>query len=127
MIEIHKQSNKPIAIVRTATGNELSDYEKKKLASVEEGAQKNKIEAVCLNNKRLYIDPVKKELNLGNYAFKNKITSADLDSDEFFFISCELSESESDLGWLDSLSANLILKTFTAKYIKGDCEYYGNI
>ena len=127
MIEIHKQSNKPIAIIRAATGNELSDYEKKKLASVEEGAQKNKLEVVRINNKRLYIDPVKKEVNLelGNYAFKNKITSADLDSDEFFFIRCELSES--DLRWLGSLSANLILKTFITKHIKGDCEYYGNI
>ena len=40
MIKVQKQQqNSPLTVIRAASGNELTNYEKKKLASVEENAQ----------------------------------------------------------------------------------------
>lgn len=96
MIEIRKPVQKPIVVIRAATGNELSNYEKRKLANIEENAQENKIEIIKVNNQRLQIDPQTKEVNisLGDLAFKNKITSEDISAEELFFIQCELNETE---------------------------------
>lgn len=96
MIEIRKPNKKPIVVIRAATGNELSNYEKRKLANIEDNAQENKIEVIRVNDQRLQIDPINKEvrINLGDLAFKSKVTSEDLSSDELFFIKCSLDESE---------------------------------
>mgnify|MGYP003289353148 CR=1 FL=1 len=96
MLEIHKQTNKPISIIRAATGSELSDYEKQKLASIEDGAQKNKIESINLNGNVLPVDSKTKEVHieLGNLAFKSKVTSEDFNPDELIFIKCELDDTE---------------------------------
>ena len=39
MIEIRKPNKKPIVVIRAATGNELSHYEKRKLANIEDNVQ----------------------------------------------------------------------------------------
>ena len=96
MIDVRKPNNKPITIIRAASGHELSNYEKNKLANIEENAQKNKIEVITLNDKKLPIDSTNKEvkINVGNLAFKNKIEPKDLSSDELFFIKCELDDKD---------------------------------
>lgn len=95
MIEIKKPTHKPIVVIRTATGNELSNYEKRKLANIEANAQENKIEVIKLNNQTLQVDPINKEvrIDLGSLAFKSKVSPTDLSTDELFFIKCELDES----------------------------------
>lgn len=96
MIEIRKPEQKPIVVIRAATGNELSNYEKRKLANIEEDAQKNKIEIISVNGQKLPIDPLNKEvrIDLGNLAFKSKVGPKELSSDELFFIKCELDDAE---------------------------------
>lgn len=96
MIEIRKPTQKPIVIIRAASGSELSNYEKRKLANIEENAQENKIEVIKVNDQRLQIDPLNKEvrIDLGNLAFKSKVTPNDITADELFFIKCELDDSE---------------------------------
>lgn len=93
MFDVRRKVNsKPIVVIRAATGHELSNYEKRKLASVEEGAQKNKIEAISINGTKQYLDPINKEvkINLSDLAFKEKITPADISAEDLFFIKCEL-------------------------------------
>ena len=81
-------------LIRPATGAELSEYEKRKLANIENNAQKNKIEIISVNNERLI--PTNKEVNidLGTLALKDKVQQEDISSDETFFIKCELSEDD---------------------------------
>lgn len=95
MIEIRKPTKKPIVVIRAATGHELSNYEKRKLAGIEEKAQENKIEVISVNGNRIPIDTINKEvkIELGEMAFKTKVTPDDLSSEELFFIKCELDES----------------------------------
>jgi hypothetical protein len=95
MIEIRKPEHKPIVVIRAATGNELSNYEKCKLANIEDNAQENKIEVIRVNDQRLAIDPLNKEvrIDLGNLAFKNKVGPQELSADELFFIKCELDDT----------------------------------
>lgn len=97
MIEIRRPVHKPIVVIRTATSHELSNYEKNKLANIEENAQENKLEIITVNGQRLQIDPVTKEahINLGNLAFKSKVTPNELSADELFFIKCELDDEAS--------------------------------
>ena len=96
MIEIRKPTSKPIVVIRAASGHELSNYEKRKLANIEENAQENKIEVIKVNNQKLQIDPINKEvrIDLGGLAFKSKVAPEDLSMDELFFIKCELDENE---------------------------------
>ena len=95
MIDIRKPDTNPIVVIIAATGNELSNYEKRKLANIEENAQVNKIEVIKVNNQPLQIDPINKEvkLDLGTLAFRNTINPKDLESEELFFIKCELDET----------------------------------
>lgn len=95
MFDVRKPSKKPIVVIRAATGNELSNYEKRKLANIEDNAQENKIEVIRVNDQRLQVDPINKEvrIDLGNLAFKSKITPGDMSADELFFIKCELDET----------------------------------
>ena len=96
MIEIRRPTQKSIVVIRAATGNELSNYEKRKLANIEDNAQENKIEVIRVNDQRLQIDPLNKEvrIDLGNLAFKSKVTPDDISSDELFFIKCELTDED---------------------------------
>ena len=95
MIEIRKPTKKPIVVIRAATGHELSNYEKRKLAGIEEKAHENKIEVISVNGNRIPRDTINKEvkIELGEMAFKTKVTPDDLSSEELFFIKCELDES----------------------------------
>lgn len=94
MFEVQKQKQKPVAIIRTATCKELADYEKNKLASIEENAQENKIEIFSLNidGNKQQIEPLNKEvsIDLGRLALKSNIAPSDLATDELFVIKCEL-------------------------------------
>lgn len=94
MFDVRKPTKKPIVVIRAATGNELSNYEKRKLANIEANAQENKIEVIRVNNQKLQIDPINKEvkIDLGNLAFKSKVTPGDISADELFFIKCELED-----------------------------------
>lgn len=94
MFDVRKPAKKPIVVIRAATGNELSNYEKRKLANIEDNAQENKIEVIRVNNQKLQIDPINKEvkIDLGNLAFKSKVTPGDISADELFFIKCELED-----------------------------------
>ena len=92
MFEVNKPKQNPAVVIRTATGNELSNYEKNKLANIEENAQKNKIETISVNGVRQPIDTDHRDVNitLGDLAFKQIVTAKDLDSNEIFFIKCDL-------------------------------------
>lgn len=92
MINIQKKQNAPVTVIRAASGNELTNYEKNKLASIDHGAQQNKIEVIKVNGKRVPLDTDTKvaQIDLGQLAFKNTITPAEFDSNELFFIKCEL-------------------------------------
>ena len=96
MIKIQTQENNPITVIRAATGNELTDYEKKKLADIEELAQKNKLEVIKINGKRVDIDKETKtaQIAVGDLAFKSTVSPDDLDGNKWFFIKCELDESD---------------------------------
>lgn len=96
MFEVNKPVKKHVVVIRAATGNELSNYEKRKLANIEENAQENKIEVIKLNNKKLAVDSLNKEvrIDLGAVAFKDAITSRDIDQEDLFFITCELSDKD---------------------------------
>lgn len=92
MFDVRKPAKKPIVVIRAASGNELSNYEKRKLANIEDNAQENKIEVIRVNDQKLQIDPINKEvrIDLGSMAFKSRVAPADLSADELFFIKCEL-------------------------------------
>lgn len=94
MIEIRKPEQKSIVVIRAASGHELSNYEKRKLANIEENAQENKVEVIKINGEQLPVDPINKEvrIDLGSLAFKNTITPEELSPDDLFFIKCELDE-----------------------------------
>ena len=94
MIDIRRPNKNSIVVIRAASGNELSNYEKRKLANIEENAQVNKIEVIKVNGQQLQIDPLNKEvkIDLGNLAFKSTVTPKDISSEELFFIKCELEE-----------------------------------
>ena len=96
MLELRKPTKKPIVVIRAATGNELSNYEKRKLANIEEAAQRNKIEVIKINDRVLPIDIENKEvrIDLGKLAEKDKITKNEISQEDLFFIKCELEEEE---------------------------------
>lgn len=98
MFEINKPKPKPIVVIRAATCQELSEYEKNKLASIEENAQENKIDMISLNinGDKQRLDPVDKEvqLNLGSLALSSSVTPADISTDDLFIIQCELKDTE---------------------------------
>lgn len=96
MIKIHKKIERPVVLIRAATGYELSRYERNKLANIEEEAQVNKLEAVKVNGQLLPIDPLTKEVNieLGDLAFKSKVSPDDISLEELFFIKCDLDDAE---------------------------------
>ena len=92
MFDIKKTNPESMVVIRAATGNELSNYEKNKLANIEENAQRNKLETITINGERVPINAANKEANieLGDLAFKTKVTADDIASDDIIFIRCEL-------------------------------------
>jgi hypothetical protein len=95
MFDVTRIDKKPVTVIRAATCTELSNYEKQKLATIEEYAQENRIEIIKLNDKRLQVDSNSKEvkIELGDLAFKQKIANDDISSNDLFFIKCELDET----------------------------------
>lgn len=97
MFEIQKPKQKPIVVIRAATSAELSAYEKYKLASIEENAQENKIEAISLNiaGNKQRIMPLNKEIqiDLGGLALSSKVTPNEISADDLFVIKCELDDT----------------------------------
>lgn len=98
MFEVQRPKKKPIVVIRTATPQELSDYEKWKIKNIEEGAQVNKIEAIRImtsSNKEVFssIDDKVATIELGDIALKSRITPDDLSSEELFLIECALEDS----------------------------------
>ena len=92
MFNVQKPKQKQIVVIRTATGNELSNYEKRKLANIEAKAQENVIEVIKINGKPVQVDPLNKEVNINLDDFDKTVKSADISSDDLFVIRCELSE-----------------------------------
>jgi hypothetical protein len=93
MIKIQKQSqNNQASIIRPASEQEMSNYEKDKLAGIEEQAQRNRLEVIRVNGNRIPIDTGTKTANIkvGDLAFKSVVTSNELDNNELFFIRCSL-------------------------------------
>ena len=92
MIKVQQKQSTPVSVIRTASERELSDYEKNKLASIEDKAQQNKLEVIRLNGERIPIDTNTKtaDIKVGNLAFKSVVTSGDIDNNELFFIRCSL-------------------------------------
>ena len=89
--DVSKPKQKPIVLIRAASGHELSSYEKSKLANIEDNAQEKKLESVTINGQRLPITNKEVNINLGSLAFKQKISDEDLEND-VFFIECELDD-----------------------------------
>jgi hypothetical protein len=92
MVTLQKRQDKPTTLIRAASSKELSDYEKNKLAAIEDGAQQNKLEGIRLNGTRVDIEKDTKIANIkvGDLAFKSAVTSNEIDNNELFFIRCSL-------------------------------------
>lgn len=95
MFEVKRQEEKPIVVIRTATPHELSNYEKWKLESIEEGAQVNKLEMIRIEtpSKKEAISSVENKtakIELGELALKNSIKADDISPEELFLIECSL-------------------------------------
>ena len=98
MFEVSRPKQKPIVVIRAATGKELSEYEKHKLASIEKNAQENKIEIISLNvdGHKQQIMPINKEvrIDLGKMALSDSVTPADISTEDLFIIRCTLDDAE---------------------------------
>ena len=96
MINVYKQVERPVVLIRAATGYELTRYERYKLANIEEGAQVNTIETIKINGQPVPVDRATKEANieLGDLAFKSEVLPDDVSLSELFFIKCELDDSD---------------------------------
>ncbi len=96
MIEIKRPEKKqPPSVIRVASYNELSKYERQKLAGIEARAQRNKLEAITINGENVLIDTNTKtaQIELGDLAFKNTISFNEIEDDDVF-ITCELDKSD---------------------------------
>ena len=95
MLEIRKPTQKPVVVIRAASGHELSTYEKRKLANLDPNAQENKIEVIKVNGQAQPIDIENKEVNidLGKIAFADEIKPDDI-SDDLFLIKCEIIDAD---------------------------------
>ena len=91
MIKIQNQQSTPVSIIRTASERELSNYEKNKLASIEDNAQQNRLEVIRVNGTRVPVDENKTvDIKVGDLAFKSVVSPSDLNNNELFFIRCSL-------------------------------------
>lgn len=97
MFEVKKPVEKSIVVIRTASPQELTNYEKWKLENIEEGAQVNKLELIRVttsSNKEAFtsIDNKTATIELGELALKDKITAKEISSEELFLIECALQD-----------------------------------
>ena len=95
MFEVKRPEEKPIVVIRTASPQELSNYEKWKLENVEEGAQVNKLEMIRVETSTkkealVSIDNKTATIELGELALKDKITAKEISTEELFLIECAL-------------------------------------
>ena len=95
MFEVKRPEEKSIVVIRTASPQELSNYEKWKLENVEEGAQVNKLEMIRVetpskNEALVSIDNKTATIELGDLALKSKITAKEISPEELFLIECAL-------------------------------------
>lgn len=93
MIKIQNQQQAvPVSVIRTASEQELSNYEKNKLAGIEEHAQQNKLESIRINGNRIPVESDTKTANIkvGDLAFKSVVTPKEIDNSELFFIRCSI-------------------------------------
>ena len=95
MFEVKRPEEKPIIVIRTASPQELSNYEKWKLENVEEGAQVNKLEMIRVETSTkkealVSIDNKTATIELGELALKDKITAKEISTEELFLIECAL-------------------------------------
>ena len=90
--DVKRPAQKPIVVIRAATGNELSNYEKRKLSNIEDNAQENKIEVIKVNDQVMPVDKLNKEvrIDLGKLSQKDTITSDEISDEDLFWIKCEL-------------------------------------
>ena len=99
MIEVRRPEEKHVVVIRTASPQEFSNYEKWKLEGIDPGAQVNKLETIKV------ITPSKKEavvsiddkvatIELGELALKDKLTAKEISTEELFIIECALKDSE---------------------------------
>lgn len=97
MFEVKRPEEKPIIVIRTASPQELSNYEKWKLENVEEGAQVNKLEMIRVETPSkkeatVSIDNKTAKIELGELALKDKITAKEISLEELFLIECALQD-----------------------------------
>ena len=99
MIKLKQPEEKKIVVIRTATAQEFSNYEKWKLEGIDPGAQVNKLEAIKVTTPSRKVANVEindkvAKIELGELALKNKITAEDISPEELFIIECALKDSE---------------------------------
>jgi hypothetical protein len=99
MIEIKRPEEKRIVVIRTASPQEFSNYEKWKLEGIDPGAQVNKLEAIKVTTPsrkvaNVSIDDKVATVELGELALKDKITAKEISPEELFIIECALRDSE---------------------------------
>jgi hypothetical protein len=97
MFDVKRPEQKPIVIIRAATAQEFSNYEKHKLANIENGAQVNKIELIELSTpsgEKTMASTNEKvaKIELGELSLKDKITPDEISDEELFLIECSLGE-----------------------------------
>lgn len=95
MIEVKRPEQKSVVLIRTATPQEFSNYEKWKLENIQEGAEVNKIEVIevsTTNGSEISASVQEKvaKIELGNLALKDEITDSELSEDDIFMIECSL-------------------------------------
>ncbi len=98
--DLHRPKQEPLVVIRAASAQELSAYEKYKLTTIEENAQQNKLERIKLdvNGKKSFVDIVDKEatIELGDLAVQNNISPTDISKEDIFFIECALNTNEEE-------------------------------
>ena len=100
--DAHKTKAKPPIVIRTATAHELSNYEKYKLKTIEEHAQRNKIENIVLDLngdiRTASISNKEAVLELGQLAGQNKIYPENISNEDLFIIECSLNTTEEGIS-----------------------------
>lgn len=86
--DVKRPAKKPITVIRTASGNELAEYEKRKVALT---IQEPVVEVVRANDILLPADRLKEEakIKLQGTVKRDNIISSDI-ADDTCWIKCEL-------------------------------------
>lgn len=97
MFEVKRPEEKPVIVIRAATPQEFSNYEKWKLGNIEEGAQVNKLEMIKVetpSKKEVFasVDNKIAKIELGELSLKSKVAPEDISPKELFIIECALED-----------------------------------